>query len=358
MNNRILGYDFARAFAIFGMVIVNFKIVMSASTGSKWLIWAAGLIEGRAAATFVILAGVGISLMTAKARLDLSSSPMSRHRLSLLKRSILLIVLGLSYSPIWPADILHFYGFYIAISILLLSVKDRILILCSIISSLAFVLLIMVFDYETGWDWITLTYNDFWTLSGTVRHIFFNGFHPVFPWVAFLFIGMWMGRLDLSSLHLRRKIMLVSAILWVGTELLSHQALIYLDKNPSFISPGEAQAIFGTNPMPPMPLYMVSAGSAAFFFIMLCISLTSMFADHRWVDILCKTGQMSLTFYMAHVVIGMGVLEFIGELKNQSIEFALACALLFNILSIIFAYFWMSKFKIGPLEKIFRKLSG
>jgi uncharacterized membrane protein len=63
-GGRIIGYDVARALAIFGMVVVNFKVVMAASEADPgWLASLVGLLEGRAAATFVILAGVGLSLL-------------------------------------------------------------------------------------------------------------------------------------------------------------------------------------------------------------------------------------------------------------------------------------------------------
>jgi uncharacterized protein len=34
MKQRVTGFDLARALAIFGMVIVNFKIAMNAETGT------------------------------------------------------------------------------------------------------------------------------------------------------------------------------------------------------------------------------------------------------------------------------------------------------------------------------------
>ena len=69
MTNRIIGYDLARALAVFGMVVVNFKTVMSAEQGGPaWLGGLVGLLDGRAAATFVVLAGVGIALISRKAR--------------------------------------------------------------------------------------------------------------------------------------------------------------------------------------------------------------------------------------------------------------------------------------------------
>ncbi len=63
-SRRIVRLDIARAFAIAGMVIVNFKITTSAEpTGPQWLHTFAALFDGRAAVTFVILAaaiGTGV----------------------------------------------------------------------------------------------------------------------------------------------------------------------------------------------------------------------------------------------------------------------------------------------------------
>ena len=48
-------------------------------------------------------------------------------------------------------------------------------------------------DFDRGWNWATLSYRDFWTIEGFLRHSLFNGWHPVFPWAAFLLWGMWLG---------------------------------------------------------------------------------------------------------------------------------------------------------------------
>jgi uncharacterized protein len=68
MKQRVIGFDIARALAIFGMVVVNFKVAMNAETGSQFLMSFVGLFEGRASALFVILAGIGVTLMTNKTR--------------------------------------------------------------------------------------------------------------------------------------------------------------------------------------------------------------------------------------------------------------------------------------------------
>tara|TARA_B110000093_G_scaffold106228_1_gene114285 strand:- start:16587 stop:16898 length:312 start_codon:yes stop_codon:yes gene_type:complete len=98
MKNRIIGYDLARALALFGMVVVNFKIVMgTANNGPPRLVDLTGLLEGRAAATFVLLAGIGISLLSAKARKSNAPKATVPIRNTLLKRAFFLFYRALIY---------------------------------------------------------------------------------------------------------------------------------------------------------------------------------------------------------------------------------------------------------------------
>lgn len=222
VSRRILGYDFARALAFIGMVLVNFKLVMNTNGGGPaWLDWLVGLLAGRAAATFVVLAGVGISLLSQQARLSGDNHKISQIRHTLLKRALFLFVIGLLYAPIWPPDILHFYGVYIAIGALLLPVAEKWLWRLAFAFVGLFVVLFLLFDYETGWDWVTLTYLDFWQMPGMIRHSFFNGFHPVIPWTAFLLVGMWLGRQDVANPLFRKKLLWGSLALVVVAETIS-----------------------------------------------------------------------------------------------------------------------------------------
>ena len=124
MKQRIIGLDIARALAIFGMVIVNFKIAMNAKVGSESLLWFTSLFDGRASVLFVVLAGIGVTLLTNKARRSRDSASILGGRKMLIKRGLLLISIGLAYTLIWPADILHFYGFYFLVAAVVFNIKD------------------------------------------------------------------------------------------------------------------------------------------------------------------------------------------------------------------------------------------
>lgn len=96
--------DVARAMAILGMFVIHAVLVLGAfypRTGaSAFVLW---LCDGRAAATFVTLAGFGVARLAAKDTPDLAARTLRR-------RALALWVLGVLNLVIWPGDILRVYG--------------------------------------------------------------------------------------------------------------------------------------------------------------------------------------------------------------------------------------------------------
>lgn len=362
---RLVGFDVARALAVFGMVIVNFKLVMgsgaggAATAGPNWLVWLAGLLDGRAAATFVILAGVGISLMTHRARQSGDAAALAERRRGLVKRAIFLLCFGLLYTPLWPADILHFYGLYILIGTALLSAADRTLWLTALALAALFLVLLLVGDYDAGWDWDTLYYTDFWTAAGMVRHLFFNGFHPVLPWAAFLLVGIWLGRREMGDPRVGRRLLAGGLASTLLAEAASHLLTIWLPALLPEANPADIRELCATAPMPPTPLYLLSAGGTAVALIAACVFLSERLRAATWLlRPLTHTGQLALTLYVGHVVVGMGLLEGMGRLEGQSLPVALGSALVFCAAGVLFATGWRRFARRGPLEWVMRRLTG
>ena len=178
---RLDGLDLARFLAFAGMVMVNFKVVTGASAAAADGVLGilVGALEGRAAATFVVLAGVGLGLASLK--------DINRTTAVILRRAVFLLVVGLANALVFEADIIHYYAFYFLVGVFLLPLSNRLVLLGIVMANLVFCCMILLLDYNQGWNWENLTYSDFWTPAGFVRNLFFNGWHPVFPWVGFLF---------------------------------------------------------------------------------------------------------------------------------------------------------------------------
>ena len=359
MKKRIIGINVARALAIFGMIIVNFKVVLGTKGGDAFLKPLLKILDGKAAATFVVLAGVGLALMSNKAYKSNLLDNWKVVQVRILKRAVFLFILGLSYIWIWPADILHFYGIYMLVTLVVIKRSKKSILWSSVILILIYPILITFFDYELGWNFETLDYANFWSINGFFRNLFFNGFHPVLPWVAFMLAGLWFGRLDLYNNALLKRTAIISGGVFLLIQAIPYIALYTFDEYGGGIE-GDLAIFFKTDPMPPLPLYMFNGISIALFVISSCIILARKFDTHWIILTLNKTGQLALTFYVAHVVIGMGWIEEFGSLSlgEYSLEFSFFYAIGFSLLCIVFAELWLKYKSSGPLEWIMRKVCG
>lgn len=364
-SHRIEGLDFARALAMFGMLVMNFMVSTGAQgNGAPALVWFTNLFEGRAAATFVTLAGIGISLMTRKARITSEQEVIQRARTSLLKRSLFLFVLGmLLYSIGWSGDILHYYGFFMCVAAFIILTSPTFIIVLLATISLVAQFCQIFFNYMHGWSPTQpfLEYLDFWTVTGFLRNLFFNGYHPVFPWIGFLLIGMLIGRLNLTDARIRKIILIVSLIMLTATELLS-KFLVHLF-SPSILDMERALFIFDTGPFPPNIFYLLSNSASALLVIMLSIYIVNKWSNNLLIRSLIYTGQLTLTHYVSHVVIGIVILllfdkvvVFNGYVAQPLLPiFLYACV--FFIVSVIFSALWRRKYSRGPIEMLMRRWS-
>lgn len=358
MKKRIIGIDVARALAIIGMIIVNFKVAFGGQ-GEDWLVTFAHQFEGKAAAIFVVLAGIGLALMTNSAIEENNQAKINKARIRIAKRALFLFVLGLSWIEIFTADILHYYGVYMAISTLLLTSKRRTILFVALSLILAYPVLHLFLDYDTGWDFASLYYQDFWTFNGFIRNLFFNGFHPVIPWTAFMLVGYWFGRQNLHNDTFIKKTLGISTLAFITIQAFSYVSILILSKGNKDAAV-ELGIMLGTSPMPPFPIYMLNGIAFALALISACILIAKLHSDHILTSALKNTGQLALTFYVAHVIIGMGLIDAMGTNKmgSYSIEFSVLYAIIFSLCCILFAVLWRHYYKSGPLEWVMRKVTG
>ena len=200
------------------------------------------------------------------------------------------------------------------------------------------------------------TYDGLWTPPGMVRHLFFNGFHPVVPWLAFLLLGMVIGRQDMNDRSVRRRVFMWGAGVALAAEGVSWLLILTISQG-SGLEDQEVVALLGTGPMPPLPLYMLAGAGTASAVIAAAVDVGKRYENAAWLRPLVATGQLALTLYVGHVVLGMGMLEAIGRLEHQTLPFALLAAAAFCAAGVVFAHLWRSRFKRGPLEAIMRTLT-
>jgi uncharacterized protein len=252
--------------------------------------------------------------------------------------------------PIWEADILHYYGIYISFGLLFLNTPPKKIIGLAAAVTLAFIFLTLFLAWETGWDFQTLSYTDFWTITGFFRHLLFNGFHPFFPWFAFFLFGLVLGRYNLVEKAVQKICLRWAIPVLILCETISFGAQI---STHSF----EAAFLFTTPAFPPFPLFVASAMSLSLIIIIVCIRIASSLPS-KLITPFVQTGQMVLTHYIAHVIIGLGFLETIGKLTIQPTGTIVIYSFTYFIFSIIVSICWLRFFKKGPIETLMRTISG
>ncbi|MDJ0628296.1 MAG: DUF418 domain-containing protein [Rhodobacter sp.] len=342
---RLEGLDLARYVAFVGMVIVNFKIVMGAEGGEGLLGALTSALEGRAAATFVVLAGIGLGLAGRKG--------LDQTVWVTIKRALFLLIIGLLNMTIFDADILHYYAFYFLFGVFLLPLGSGALVGIVLALNLAFVGMILTLNYDAGWNWNDYTYSGFWTPFGFVRNLFFNGWHPVIPWLGFLLFGMVLSRQSLAGRRTQLMLLVGGAVALIVAELISGSLMgLFVSIDP------ELAVLATTDPVPPMPLYFLAGIGAACIVVGVCLLVEDNLKRFGVLDVLAPAGRQTLTLYIAHILIGMGTLEALGMLGGQTINQAVVASLVFCLVATIYAFLWSKVFKRGPIETLMRKLAG
>jgi uncharacterized protein len=355
---RVVGFDVARALAILGMVVVHFSLVMAADrSGPGWLNVVLGFLDGRAAATFVILAGVGVTLMSRRAVLSADPNAVAQARKVLIFRGGILLALGFINLLIWPGDILRVYGVSLLLAAWLISASNRWLWFGVLGCAAGFVALFVMFDFGKNWDWETLSYGQLWTPTGLVRNLFFDGFRSVFPWTGFVFFGMWLGRLNLSDPAVNSRVFLAALATAFGAEMVSWLCVTFFLAHPYGMDAETVKALFGTESMPALPFFLLASGGEALAVIAMCVRLSGVGSSRSWQP-LAATGQMALTWYFAHIVLGLGAVEALGLVNSQPLPIAAGCGVGFFTVAVVISWLWKLAFRHGPLEWVMRKIAG
>lgn len=338
---RIEGYDLTRAAAIIGMVFVNFRVVLDlfgadvdAEGAGGWL---AGWITGRAAATFVVLAGVGIALLTRRAAEDRAERPGARRRL--ICRALFLAAIGWPFLIVWEGDILHYYAAFFLVGAVTFHWQPRHHLIAA--AALALLFIVVTPFWKTNWDFSSLTYNNLWTWNGQLMNLFINGFHPLVPWLAFLFIGMALGR------HIQRKPEDVMKIGFIGLAIAVVMELIC------------SMLEYGTSSMPPMPQYIAAASGIAVALICFCRRLGERLAGSPVLRPFVCLGQLSLTIYIVHVFAGVFPLA-VSAMEDPgrwNLGSCVAATAAFCAVAAIGAATWRHWFSQGPAEWLMRRFS-
>lgn len=349
-NKRIAALDITRGVAVLGMIYMNFRIVLSGTEYQPEYSFMTSQ-EGRFGVLFIFLAGIGVSLMSRRAYESEDPIRLRKNRIVLAKRALFLLITGMVFSLYWFADILHFYSVYLILALPLLKLSRKALMAISPVPVFIALTLHLSLNWETGWDFQEMVYIGFYQPAGFIRNLFFNGFHPVFPWFTFFILGMAAGRKIPEPCKGTLIKVIMSGAVFFLCELIS-----FCSQN--FLNEEVYGMLFSTRAFPPTPLFVLSsAAQSLFLFYLIVLLSSSVKKGNVLAEALSRTGRMVMTHYVVHLILGLIPLLIASAYLDLSALFVFLYSLCYFLFTMALTLMWNRRFQQGPLEGLMRRFS-
>jgi uncharacterized membrane protein YeiB len=343
---------------MFGVVLMNYRgylVLRGGELGeggmAGFLDPFAGPLATRFAATFVLVAGVGVSLLSASSVGDPVRMRAVRWRLA--RRGLVLYTLGLAVDLIWPGTILVYYGAMFALAALVVTWRSAWLLMLGAVAAFSawaiawWRLERRVEGGDTGW----LDSPGLRSVRKVVLDLWVNGTHPMLPWLAFFTVGMVVGRLlrpdSPAAAWWRPAVLGAGTIAWGLSIALG-----------GFATGTRGTVLWSTDPYDRGGAYVLSALGTALLAFGAITWVADRFEDHPLVDWLRRAGQLSLSIYLLHVLVFNLVVDWLGWVEPGGWSTALAFSVIVWLLSLAVASWWQRRSGRGPAEAIERALTA
>ncbi|MCX4386817.1 DUF1624 domain-containing protein [Micromonospora peucetia] len=378
-RTRLLGVDAARGVALFGMIAVH-SLYQADAAGLPT--WSFTVFGGRAAALFAVLAGVGIAFMTGRRRVPLTAGAGPVAALGVRALVIGAIGLALGYTDASLASvILPYYAVMFVLAIPLVFLPTWLVAFTAVtVAAGAPVLrqLLLPRLPEPTYDNQAFTH-----LIGDpgalLTELSMTGEFPAVTWLAYLCVGLVVGRLALNRLMVLLGLLYTGALLAAAAPVASWILLnryegfrqIWFTQPRSGLTAAETTEllVFGGDGSTPTstwwwlavdaphtgtPLDLLgTVGSAiALLAVMLLAFHVARPVPRRAISVLpvplAAAGSMTLTLYTAHIMF----------INSELDSFEPVTGYLAQVLAmVLFGTAWWATAGRGPLEGLVTLLS-
>ena len=330
---RLVGVDVARGLAVLGMFAAHLGSRDNDFwTATGWL----RVADGRSAATFALLAGVSAALLSGGPA-PVEGLRLRRARVRIGVRAAVLLPLGLALTALDTpiAVILPGYAVMFALVTVALRWSRRVLLVAAGAFAALGPLVLQAVAAATEQDGGELPL----PVGLLVGH-----FYPAVVWMAYLLVGVAVGRTDLRSHGLPTRFLVTGtalAVVGYGTARLA----------PALIDPSHTlrRALLSAHPHANTgPEVLGNVG------VVLCVLGVSIVAARRVprvVEPLAATGALALTAYCVHIaviaVMGSGVVWDGSNLRLLG----------FVVVTLVVTTAWRRLVGRGPLEQLLHRVS-
>jgi len=372
LQERIHFLDIVRGFAMLGIIIVNYFLMVDSAkgfdTGSGGAVrnLVSQFAEGKFVTLFSFLFGVGFMIFMNRAvtRVQHPNKLFARRLTVLLGFGILHITL------VWVGDILAFYALTGFLLLAFYACKPQTILrwIIALISLQVLVplggvlyqsLIAQSSDMSGFADFVLASHNSTLTYIGSIaarwidmKAMFASSFSTVYSMFLMYLLGVYFVKMEffknmLAKKQLWMRIWMISTVAFVVTESVSLFAAGLSYDN------GLAMGLSS--------VVTQNGGLAGSMFYMSTLAMLLLFVPgaQNALMIFTKVGRMSLTCYLLHSIIGTWLLLGYGLNLADRIQPIGTLAISFAVYAVLtlFSTFWLKRFKYGPMEFVWRKLT-
>jgi uncharacterized membrane protein YeiB len=354
---RLVELDVVRAVALIGVCVMNYHGYLINKGGHPGTgFWArtfdpwTGPLSTRFAATFVAIAGMGVVLLTRRSVATGDPRVINADRWKLVRRGVLLYAFGFFFNWVWNGTILFYYGAFFVVAAALFTLRSRWLVLLGTAAAAAAAGLQWWVVERAGEGhsvvWLTATSSDdTHSPRDLALDTFVRGTHPLLPWLAFLCLGMVLGRM--LPFDTRRRLVMAAAgavMVAMGYVLRDH-----LHWHPTLRS---------TGPFDRSLLYVLTTVGSTLVAVSLLGWAARATARSAPTQALAATGRTTLTLYVLHALVFNLLVDWLEWVHPAGLGTALALALAFWMFAILVANALQLWRGTGPLEWVYRRFSA
>lgn len=352
--------DVARAVAIIGMLTAHLGTghAPGGGWGEQWM-W---IVDGRSSALFATLAGVSLALMSRRARSlgpvpPLAPGPLPPQRIAWKSVRVKIAVRGAILLPIGIAlqllgtpvvVILPTYAVLFFMALPLVRLTSRVLLgIAALAVVVGSVVVLGLREVTTG------TVQPTMAAFGLGVGELVWGYYPALVWIAYLLVGLVMGRGDLSSPRYAATLLALGAVVAVvgyGLGVAGQRAWTDAAQAPDDLF--WPDVLVSTEPHSTSPFEVTGNIGVAVAVTGLCLLLTAPRLGGRLLWPLASTGAMSLTIYSAQIIV-------IAALGPDAVWFPRSNVPLVALAvgSLVAACAWRVLLGQGPLERLLKVAS-
>lgn len=375
---RTASLDVARAVALSGVFVQNYAVAFNigALRDNAWPDafrgWLARLVDytqgpltTRFAASLVMIFGIGLTMLAKRE----GFTPWIPVR-----RGLVLFVAGMWFNTVWPGTILPFYGAYLILLGPFARVRRSwsLLVGALTITALTFLSRVLIFfalekdrgRLITDLSWLAMRgpNGDRLGLSNPralAGSMLYWGAHPLLPWLAFVLVGMWVGRTAWQTPQVQLRLIVVG-VLFVAVGYGSASVMTRVGSSRwHWAWSTTLSSAYRVNPIKyDAPLYVLTTIGSSLAGIGLVLWLATRFNDARVVSLIARAGTVTLSIYVAHGVIPAVLFRWFLHDPVIGVGWAVLLALGSWTAAMALGSLWVRTLRRGPLEALLRRFGG